>query len=524
MGKHYVMAIDAGTGSGRAIIYDLTGAIIGSAQEEWVHPAIDGVPGALDFDTGANGALIDRVVGQAISDAGLDADDIAAVSTTSMREGIVLYDAKREAIWACPNVDGRAQQEAEALTAAGISDEIFKRAGDWVSITAPARLHWVKQHRPEIFARTEKLGMISDWMASRLTDVFVTEPSAGSSSALFDLKERGWSGHLLDLIGMEMSVMPTVVESGTPIGEVTQAAALRCGLAPGTPVIAGGADTQLALLGLGRRAGQATLVGGSFWQMTVLSDRPLIDPNFGPRTLCHARPGEWMTEGIGFLSGFALRWVRDAFVEPLLQKGGLTANSFDIIEAMARDVPPGAYGAVAATASPMQSDDWRQPPLSFLGFDLNRPDLALGQVARSVMEAGAFLANSHLQTLETLSGQHYDTIQFTGGSSQGTLWPQIIADVTGREIEIPVIKETTALGCAMLAAAGAGLFTSIDDAVEAMASPIERRVSPNLETSETYKNLQTRWAEVTSGTRELADAGQLEPIWRPAGARRRHEN
>ncbi|WP_434290828.1 FGGY family carbohydrate kinase [Celeribacter sp. SCSIO 80788] len=515
----YVMAVDAGTGSGRAIIYNTRGEIVGSAQEEWVHPAVEGVPGGLDFTTGPNGELIDRVIARSIVAAEISAGEIAAVSTTSMREGIVLYDDAGEVLWACPNVDGRAQVQAEALTEAGISDEIYRRGGDWVSITAPARLHWLRDNRPDVFARVHRLGMISDWMATRLTGAYVTEPTAGSSSALFDLSQRGWSEELLELIGLSSEIVPSVVEAGTKIGEVTVEAAARCGLAPGTPVVAGGGDTQLALLGLGRRAGQATLVGGSFWQMTILSDQPLVDPAFGPRTLCHARPEEWMVEGIGFLSGFALRWVRDAFFEPLLKLSGGEVDAFDLIEKLAQVTPAGSAGAIAATACPMQSDAWKQPPLSFLGLDLNAPGLALGQVARSVMEAGAFLANRHLETLEALSGQRYDTLQFTGGSSQGRLWPQIIADVTGREIEIPVVKETTALGCAMLAAVGAGVFATMDEAVAAMASPIERRVVPDPDNMALYAPLKARWSEVTDGVRDLgADAG-LEPIWRPAGAR-----
>jgi len=517
MSGDLVMAIDAGTGSGRAIIHDLSGAVIGAAQEEWTHPVAADAPGGLDFATEGNGALIDRVIGRAIAEAGISAERIAAVATTSMREGIVLYDEKDAVIWACPNVDSRARTEADRLVESGLADDIFRIAGDWVSITAPARLLWLQDNRPELFARIRRMGMISDWLATRMTGEYFTEPSAGSSSALFDLGKRDWSGRLIGAVGLDPAMMPQVVEPGTPIGTVRPDAAARCGLAPGTPVIAGGADTQLALLGLGRRSGDATLVGGSFWQMTYLSDRPLIDPDCGPRTLCHARPGEWMVEGIGFLSGFALRWVRDAFVVPVLNRTGASLNAFDLIESLAREAPAG--GVIATTACPMQSDNWCQPPLGFLGFDLNQPGLALGQIARGVMESGAFLAHQHLTRLEALSGVRHDVVQFTGGSSQGTLWPQIIADVTGREVDIPVARETTALGCAMLAASGAGLFPTLDEAVRAMASPIERRVSPDPAARESYRSIERQWDEVTRAAAGLGARGTLEPIWRPAGAR-----
>ena len=521
MSDTYVMAIDAGTGSGRAIIYDTKGRIAGLAQEEWTHPEVAGVPGGLDFVTSENGALIDRVIAASIRNAGIAPHRIAAVAATSMREGFVLYDGEGSELWACPNVDARASAEADELAASGAADTIFSLAGDWVSITAPARLMWIRRHRPEIYSAARHFGMISDWITTRLTGTYVTEPSAGSSSALFDLSTRDWSDKLLSLIALDRSIMPPVVESGTPVGKVTAEAADRCGLAVGTPVVAGGADTQLALLGLGRRAQQATLVGGTFWQMTMLSDRPLIDPGCEPRTLCHVRPGEWMTEGIGFMTGFSLRWLRDAFFEPL--RGGASADpgSFELMERLAASTPVGANGVIGITAKPMRSDGWEQPPLGIVGFDMNRPGAALGSMIRAFMEAGAFLAHHHLLTLERLAGTRFDTIQFTGGSSQGQTWARIVADVTGRTVDIPVIKETTALGCAMLAASGAGLFGSLDEAFEAMASPVECSIEPDRENHEAYREIEARWRAVTEGAFDLAEQKLLKPIWRPAGARKR---
>ena len=511
----FVMAIDAGTGSGRAIIYRLDGSIAGLAHEEWSHPAVAGVPGGLDFDTAANGLLIDRVIAASLAHAGLGAEAIAAVSTTSMREGVVLYDETDSAIWACPNVDARAQVEAVELVERGIADRIYRIGGDWVSITAPARLKWLQKHHPEIAARARRIGLISDWLATRLTGEYHTEPSAGSSTAMFDLSKRDWSTALLEDLGIDPSIVPPVSEPGTMIGRVTQAAAGRTGLKAGTPVIAGGGDTQLALVGLGRKAGDATLVGGSFWQTTMLASEPLIDPLRGPRTLCHARPAEWMVEGIGFLTGFSLRWLRDAFVDPL-QRGNPAA--FREMEVLGSRLPPGSGGVFATMANPMQSDRWLHPAPSFIGFDFNRPEIGIGAAVRAVMEAGAFVAHNHLRTLQTLSGRSFDRLQFTGGSSQGELWPQIVADVMGRTIDIPVVKETTALGCAMLAATGTGLFSNLDEAIEAMASPIERTIEPDPAAHAAYGEIEARWERVSKAMTELAREGLVEPLWRPAGA------
>ncbi len=99
-----------------------------------------------------------------------------------MREGFVLYDAAGRELWACPNTDGRARAEADELVAEGVADEVYRTAGDWVSITAPARLRWIARHQPDLFAQARHLGMLSDWVTTRLTGEFVTEPTSGSSS------------------------------------------------------------------------------------------------------------------------------------------------------------------------------------------------------------------------------------------------------------------------------------------------------------------------------------------------------
>ena len=120
--------------------------------------------------------------------------------------------------------------------------------------------------------------MLSDWIVYRLAAVHVTEPSCGSSSGMFSLAERRWSDSIAQICGIPAAVLPPVVDPGTVVGSVTAQAAAQTGLRPGTPVVAGGADTQLGLLGAGVQAGEFTVLAGTFWQNTVLVEKPLIDP------------------------------------------------------------------------------------------------------------------------------------------------------------------------------------------------------------------------------------------------------
>ncbi len=160
------------------------------------------------------------------------------------------------------------------------------------------------------------MNMLADWITHRLTGEFVTDPSIGSSSGMFDLARRSWSAEVVDICEMDMGVFPSVLAPGTIAGVVSAGAAAATGLRPGTPVVVGGADTQLGLVGIGVvEPGRFTVVGGTFWQQTIGLSEAIVDPKARLRTLCHALPGQWMMEGLGFYSGLAMRWFRDAFCD-----------------------------------------------------------------------------------------------------------------------------------------------------------------------------------------------------------------
>ena len=149
-----------------------------------------------------------------------------------MREGIVLYHADGTELWACPNVDSRAAREAAELIEEGAADRIFAEAGDWVSITSPARLRWLARHHPDLLRRVHSVGMLSDWIVWRLARVQVTEPSCGSSSGMFSLARRAWSADIAELCGLPPEVLPEVADPGTVVGAVTAEAAAQTGLRP----------------------------------------------------------------------------------------------------------------------------------------------------------------------------------------------------------------------------------------------------------------------------------------------------
>jgi autoinducer 2 (AI-2) kinase len=516
----HLLAIDLGTGSCRAVLFTEGGAQVGIGQREWSHAALPNAPGSQVFDTAANWRLICECIREALASSRISPHDVAAVSSTSMREGMVLYDADGHEIWACPNVDSRSDAEATELVRSGKAQQIFEQGGDWVAITSPARFLWIKAHEPDIFGRIAHLGMLSDWVLYRLTGRFVTDPSSGSSSNLFDLRARTWSRSSLELIGLDPAIVPEVLEPGTVAGPLTAGAAAETGLAAGTPVVVGGADTQMGLVGIGVvRPDRLTLVGGSFWQLTVVTDDPLIDPQARVRTLCHAVPGQWMTEGIGFYCGIAMRWFRDAFCElERAEAVGRGVDAYVVMEEAAAAVAPGSEGILAVFSNVMDAKRWVQASPSFLGFDVDRPAASNRRACiRALEEQAAYTARGHLAIISELTGRTFDELVFTGGAAKGRLWPQIVADVVGLPVRVPSVKESTALGAALYAGIGAGLYGEIGEVVDSLVK-FERTAEPQPEARRTYDERYEAWRNVYARVLDLSEAGLLRPMWWPAGA------
>ncbi|MFN8679065.1 MAG: FGGY family carbohydrate kinase [Thermomicrobiales bacterium] len=513
-----VLSIDAGSGSCRALLFDAEGALLGLAQREWTYHPVPDAPGGFDFDTVDGWRQVSACIQEVLARTGVPVTDIAAVSAASMREGFVLYDAAGQEIWACPNIDARAGAEAAEMIAEGLAQAQYRRGGDWTSITAPARLRWIQRHLPDTWARATRLTMLGDWVVARLSGVYCTDPSLGSSSNLFDLKSRTWSAESAAEMQVSLHLLPPVYESGTVVGEVTPEAAAQTGLRAGTRVVAGGGDTQLALLAAGNTSGlQFATVGGTFWQSTAVTNEPLIDPEFRLRTLCHVAPGAWMTEGIGFLHGLTSRWVRDGLLRAA--NPGISVDAgYDILEDLAATVPPGANGVVAVASNVMDGKQWRHAVPSLIGLDILQPErTSLGAIFRAVEENAAYVARGHYELLEEISGAAPERIKFVGGPARGKLWPQIVADVLGVPVETPPVREATSFGAALCALVGAGAYPDLAAAVAATARE-PGMFWPDAAAHETYDVAYARWRALNAHQIAAADAGLTPHLWRGAGA------
>jgi autoinducer 2 (AI-2) kinase len=262
-----------------------------------------------------------------------------------------------------------------------------------------------------------------------------------------------------------------------------------------------------------------TLLGGSFWQLTLVTDRPLIDPQARVRTLCHALPGQWMTEGIGFYCGIVMRWLRDAMCEPeKAEAARLGVDAYEVMERAASEIPPGSNGLLAIFSNVMDVKRWVQAVPSFVGFDVDDPARTDRRACiRAGEEQAAYATRGHLAILEELTGRTFDEVGFAGGGAKGSLWPRIVADVLGVTVRVPEVKESTALGAALFAGIGVGLYDDLDQVTREIVR-VERTIEPDPATKAAYDEAFARWSAIYPRILGLAEDRLARPMWWPAGA------
>ena len=517
----HLLVLDAGTGSARAVIFDRHGRQIGLAQEEWTHLPEAGVPGSMGFDVAGGWALIRRCIGKALATCGLTGADIAAVSSTSMREAIVLYDGDRREVWACANVDSRASAEVAELKARspGFEREFYEVSGETFALGALPRLNWLARHRPELFERVRHISMINDWIGARLTGEIAVEPTNCSTNGLMDLAARDWSDALIAKAGLDRAMFPRVVEPGTIVGEVTRAAAEETGLAPGTPFVAGGGDVQLGSVGLGVLGlADAAVLGGTFWQQVVNIPPGSVDRSMRVRINAAAVPNMNQAEAISFFVGLTARWFRDAFCQEEVRRAAEEGrDAYELMEDLAMQVPVGAHGIIPIFSDAMDFGNWYHAAPSLLNLSLDPAIGSKGAIFRAIQENAAIVAAVNLARVEDFAAvDNSGPLILAGGASKGRLWPQIVADVTGRQILIPKVREATALGGAAAAATGIGQFASLPEAGAAFVK-WERTVEPNRANRAAYDEARGRWQTAYAAQKALVDQGVTTSMWRAPG-------
>jgi autoinducer 2 (AI-2) kinase len=516
----YLMAIDAGTGSVRAVIFDDAGKQLGCGQREWSHREDPRYPGSMNFDWTANWKLVCACITEALAKTGVKPEAIAAVSTTCMREGIVLYDAAGNEIWACANVDSRSGDEVGELKrlSPDLEKELYLESGQTFALGALPRLLWVKNKEPELYKKTVRIGMFNDWLIYRLSGALAVEPSNGSTTGLFDIKTRTWDKSIARRCGLRDDIFPDVVECGEPVAKISAKAAAETGLVEGTLLVAGGGDCQLGAIGVGVvDVNEAAIFGGSFWQYEFNTDSGKPSPKYDIRVNCHAIPGLWQYEALAFNPGLVMRWYRDGFCQEekrLAQASG--GDPYTLMDAEAAKIPAGSHGMICAFSDVMNYIAWRHAAPTFSNFELNPEKFNKFTFYRAIMENTALVTLGHVNLARQAIGEKPSGIVFAGGAAKSGLWARILADVLGIPVRVPEVKEATALGAVIIAGVGAGIYKDIKETARKLVK-IEREIAPNAENHEVYEQAYKSWQSAYPAHLKLSDERITKYMWRAPG-------
>lgn len=514
----YLMAIDAGTGSVRAVIFDIKGNQISVAHREWTHIEELGVANSMSFDCEINWALVCECIKEAISISKLNNTDIVALSATSMREGIVLYDEFSKELWAVANVDARADKEVRYLKEnfKGIEEEFYAQSGQTFALGALPRIMWLKNNRPEIYQKVAKISMIGDWILTRLSGVIATDPSNGGTTGIFSLKERDWVSSMARKVGIKDDIFPPTLEVGTLMGSVT---CKDSGLSENTKVVMGGGDVQLGSAGLGVvKKGQVAILGGSFWQQVVNIPSTIKPPkDMGIRVNPHVVDGLSQAEGITFFSGLVIRWFRDAFCDAEnIEAKEKNIDTYTLLEQKSKNVPVGSYGIIPIFSDSMKYGKWYHASPSFLNLSLDSSTCNKYSMFKSLQENACIVSNINLKKIEEFTDMSFSEIVFAGGASKGALWCQTLADVTGCVVKIPKVTEATALGASMAAGVGVGIYKDLKSAVKELVV-WDKTYKPNMTNHEIYNEIQSNWQKAYEIQLNLVDKNITKTMWKAPG-------
>ncbi len=450
----FVLAIDQGTTGTTAMVFDDTGKVRGRGYSEF--PQYYPKPGWVEHDAEEIWSVSLRVVKAALRSAKLKPADVAAIGITNQRETTVLWDrvtgrpVHRAIVWQ----DRRTAPICERLKASGMEDAVRAKTGLVIdAYFSGTKVAWLLDHVKGLRAKASRLafGTIDTWLVWKLTGgrSHLTDYTNASRTMLFDIHRRSWDAELLRVLGVPSEVLPTVVSSSAPVATTDRAV-----FGAEVPIAGIAGDQQAALFGQAcfhPGLVKNTYGTGCFVLMftgaeAVASQKGLLT------TIACAADGTpaYALEGSVFIAGAAVQWLRDGL--------GLLAAAKDS-EKLARQVDStlGVYLVPAFVG--LGAPYWDSAARGAL-VGLTR-GVGRAHVVRATLESVAYQTRDVVDTMAAESGRPLAGLRVDGGAASNDFLMQFQADMLGTTVDRPKVIETTALGAALLAGRGVGLWSTV---------------------------------------------------------------
>jgi xylulokinase len=518
-----LLGIDIGTGGSRALIVDDSGGVVAAASVE--HDAFRSPrTGWAEQDPGDWWRACQEAIRRALADSGLGAGTVRAIGLSGQMHGAVLLDAAgdvlRPAIIWC---DQRTEQECAWLEATiGAKRLIDLTANPALTNFTLTKLLWVRSHEPDLWARVQHVLLPKDYVRFRMSGEYAIDVADASGTLMLDVARRQWSHSMLEQASIDARLLPDVFESPQVCARLSREAAAAVGIPEGTPIVAGAGDQAAGAIGMGiTRPGAVSVTIGTSGVVFAATDRPAIDPKGRLHTFCHAVPDRWHVMGVTQAAGLSLRWLRDQLTPThpthSTHPTNLAPPTYDELSAEAASVPPGADGVLWAPYLMGERTPYCDPNVraALIGLAASH---GRGHIIRAVMEGVAFSLRDTFSIFSEL-GVPVERIVLGGGGARSTLWRQIQADVYGRAVQTVAAEEGAAYGAALLAGVGAGVWTSVDEACEAVVRPADL-VAPHPDAVIVMNDRYAEYRRVYPALRHMAGRGEPPAPGSAAAGRR----
>jgi xylulokinase len=465
-GPDVLLGIDAGTSAVKVCAVAPDGRIVAKAQR--AVPVVTPLPLWAEIDLERYWSLLCEAMREVTARCGpvrgiglattcpttivLDAED------RPLRPGIVYLDGRADALL----------QEKVG----GNPVDYCSRTGNRASTSTAwaANLAWLHRREAALWARVRRVTTLNGFLAQRLAGRGAIDPTQASYSGLMDVRASAahWSPELLDFWGIDPALLPPIVPCASPVGEVTRKAAAETGLAEGTALAAGAADTAAAAFAVGlREAGDAFESVGTSGVITFCLDRPTFDASFLNRH--HVLPGRWLAHGAMSTLGGAFGWLQGKVFPEV--------RSFAELENLALSSVPGANGLVflpylAGERSPVWD---AEASGAWIGLRLHH---SRADMVRAVFEGGALALRQILQIARERWGYRPARLVGVGGGARSRFWAQVKADVLGLDYHMASVTDASAIGAAMLGGVAAGVYRGVDDPALPTIRCVEKPVQP----------------------------------------------
>ena len=472
----YWLGIDVGTGGTRALLVDQAGQMRHASTAPHEDVRMERVLWAEQRPENWWDAAR-QAVRSVLAEAKISGKDVRGIGLSGQMHGLVILDASQHVIrpaliWS----DQRSQPQVDWINHTIGKDAVLRYTANPVltGFTLP-KLLWVRDNEPRNFERVKKMLLPKDYVRFQLTGDFASDVSDASGTALFDVLNRRWAFEMVDALALDRAILARVYESSEVAGRITEEAARDTGLAPGTPVVAGGGDQASSAVGNGIVApGVVSCTLGTSGVVFAHSDKPQYDPAGRVHTFCHAVKGAWHVMGVTQGAGLSLQWFRNQLAPGM---------DYDALVAEAATAPAGSEGLYWL---PYLMGE-RTPHLDaaarggWIGLTAKhkRADLI-----RSLLEGVSYSQKDCLDIIEQI-GVSIRSVRASGGGARSPFWRQMLADVFDKRVVTLETQEGSAYGAALLALVGTGEYASVPELTQAAIREVDS-VSPRLDAVRIY--------------------------------------